>query len=387
MVGASGIVGTLPAVASDREKVRQAVLRYGPSVDAIARRYVNPVTGRRLSGAALLAKLLQGESRAWTDPERARNAVSPAGARRWGQFVPGTRADVIRRFGIDPWRSIDEAVHATALHLRGKVNGNVGLEGYNPGDPNYPGYILGQRVGHVGASRRAGRTMAGAPVAAVASPGGDVGGVSSIPSGAISVPTMPAPAPVGGTALKAPSFAAGPTLPKGYQLPVSGGGPLPPQPQQLPEPTQQAPLPTTSPQVAAAGGVPIYQGQTGRTAKLARIVSRAAAIDAERLPYRWGGGHGPTPGKPGEPLDCSGAVSRLLGVKPRVSGQFETFGQPGRGKNLTIYASGSHVLVEINGHFWGTSATNPGGGPGWIPRSKISASYLRGFKARHLPGL
>jgi hypothetical protein len=87
------------------------------------------------------------------------------------------------------------------------------------------------------------------------------------------------------------------------------------------------------------------------------------------------------------PLDCSGAVSRLFGVSPRVSGQFESFGQAGRGKNVTIYANGHHVLVEIAGRFWGTSGTNPGGGAGWIPRNAISPNYLKDFTVRHPVGM
>lgn len=117
------------------------------------------------------------------------------------------------------------------------------------------------------------------------------------------------------------------------------------------------------------------------------VVSRAGQIDKERLPYKWGGGHGTTPATKGVPVDCSGAVSRLLNVSPRVSGQFEKYGKPGKGKALTIYANGKHVLMEINGHFWGTSGTNPGGGAGWIPRSAISDSYLKGFVARHPKGM
>jgi hypothetical protein len=40
--------------------------------------------------------------------------------------------------------------------------------------------------------------------------------------------------------------------------------------------------------------------------------------------------------------------------------------------------------MEINGHFWGTSGANPGGGAGWIPRSRMDAGYLSGFKVRHV---
>jgi hypothetical protein len=119
------------------------------------------------------------------------------------------------------------------------------------------------------------------------------------------------------------------------------------------------------------------------------IFERAAARNNRHLPYQWGGGHGPTPAKPGVPVDCSGAVSSALGVSPRVAAQFKTYGQAGRGKRVTIYAAkdGHHVLMEVDGHFWGTSATNPGGGAGWIPRAVISSQYLKGFVARHPVGM
>ena len=120
----------------------------------------------------------------------------------------------------------------------------------------------------------------------------------------------------------------------------------------------------------------------------ARAMQRADTIDKKRLPYLWGGGHGgkvnPSTAKP---LDCSGAVSAVLGINPRVAAQFKTFGSPGRargGRGVTIYAKDSHVLMEIDGRFWGTSRANPGGGAGWIPRNQISSDYLKGFTVRHL---
>ncbi len=118
-----------------------------------------------------------------------------------------------------------------------------------------------------------------------------------------------------------------------------------------------------------------------------KYASRADAIDAKRLPYQWGGGHGAKVDPyNAQPLDCSGAVSAVLGIDPRVSGDLASWGKPGRGKRVTIYANGHHTLLEIDGHFFGTSASNPGGGAGWIPREKIGAQYLKGFVARHPPG-
>ena len=120
------------------------------------------------------------------------------------------------------------------------------------------------------------------------------------------------------------------------------------------------------------------------SAFVASVTQEANLINNAQVPYQWGGGHGGRQprGSKVTPLDCSGAVSRVLGIDPRVSGQFESWGKPGRGR-VTVYANKTHVLMEINGHFFGTSASNPGGGAGWIPRRLISKEYLRGFTARH----
>lgn len=117
-----------------------------------------------------------------------------------------------------------------------------------------------------------------------------------------------------------------------------------------------------------------------------KAMSRANAIDKKKLPYKWGGGHG---GKvnayKATPLDCSGAVSAVLGINPRVSGQFRSWGKAGDGgkKGITIYANDEHVLMKIDGRFFGTSKSNPGGGAGWIPQAQVSDEYLKGFTARH----
>jgi len=141
--------------------------------------------------------------------------------------------------------------------------------------------------------------------------------------------------------------------------------------------TERFPGSTSGSGSAASGG----DGSLAQTA-----AARAAAIDQQRLPYRWGGGHGgQTKITDPVPLDCSGAVSKVLGINPRVSGEFGKWGRPGDGGNrgVTVYSNGHHVLMKINGHFFGTSATNPGGGAGWIPQGAISKDYLRGFTARH----
>lgn len=115
----------------------RAARKYGGLVDQLAHsRY-------HISGTALLAKLVQGESGG--RPDRTSNA----GAQGYTQFMPGSRRVAIDKYGVDPLAGPDQAVHAAALHLLGKINGSTGLEGYNPGSPTYKDFILGQKVGDV----------------------------------------------------------------------------------------------------------------------------------------------------------------------------------------------------------------------------------------------
>jgi hypothetical protein len=74
-----------------------------------------------------------------------------------------------------------------------------------------------------------------------------------------------------------------------------------------------------------------------------------------------------------------------------------SWGEPGPGRWLTIYVKPygpeAHTFIEFasglappDHRYWGTSDTNPGGGPGWIPQSAFSPGYLAGFQQRHPPG-
>jgi hypothetical protein len=240
-------------------------------------------------------------------------------------------------------------------------------------------------LGHAGSGRTA--TAAAAPA------GWDTSG-SSVDLASVLAAAQPRPA-AQSAGVQSPSFSAHPALPGRYQQPVSGG---------VAQPSSGVADALQS--IVGAGGTDLAGGSTAGPAtgqavqqaspkSTARaLVSEAAAraneINAKHLPYLWGGGHGGrVNAKTTGPLDCSGAVSAVLGIDPRVSSQFEHFGSAGRapgGKGITIYANKTHVLMEINGHFFGTSHANPGGGAGWIPRSQISGSYLQNFTARHLAG-
>lgn len=114
-----------------------------------------------------------------------------------------------------------------------------------------------------------------------------------------------------------------------------------------------------------------------------------AAIDAANQitdqPYRWGGGHS---GWRSRGYDCSGAVSYalagagLIGA-PATSGQLMSWGSPGQGKWLTIYANPGHVYAVIAGLRFDTVGLASGEGPRWHPAD----AYPDGYVARHLPGL
>lgn len=196
--------------------------RWGRLVEGIAARYRNPVTGKPLSGEALLLKLAKGESGYDS------GATSKAGAHGRTQFMPGTRDAVLKLTGgkVDPWGSVDDAYHAAALHLTGKLGNAKGLEGYNPGDPSYTGYILGQRIGNVGTRRGpsgGGVSEVGDQAQGPADPGqASTAGVEAL-LGALSQSRQPRPT----AGVAAPSFAAQAPIAAGFQVPRSSGGPAP----------------------------------------------------------------------------------------------------------------------------------------------------------------
>jgi cell wall-associated NlpC family hydrolase len=134
-----------------------------------------------------------------------------------------------------------------------------------------------------------------------------------------------------------------------------------------------------------------------------RMVAEAARIDVLHLPYVWGGSHGQSPTPANGPFDCSSAVSHLLQVGGFRNPTMDTaalvrWGDPGPGREVTIhvkpFGAEAHTFIEFmpgvtppGERYWGTSNSHPGGGPGWIPQSAFTASYLAGFTLRHPPGL
>ncbi len=110
----------------------------------------------------------------------------------------------------------------------------------------------------------------------------------------------------------------------------------------------------------------------------------AAANSIATTPYVWGGGHGSWYSYG---YDCSGAVSfALYGAglldTPLTSGALESYGEPGPGRWITIYASATHTYAVIAGLRWDTVGDAQGTGPRW----HAEPPYPEGFVVRHPPG-
>ena len=122
---------------------------------------------------------------------------------------------------------------------------------------------------------------------------------------------------------------------------------------------------------------------TGEPADVATGMSEmiAAADSIATLPYIWGGGHGSfvSPG-----YDCSGSVSYVLHAAgllsaPETSGMFESYGAPGPGKYITIYATDGHVWMTLDGQRFDTVALSEDG-TRWGP---YADGEFSGYVERH----
>ena len=156
---------------------------------------------------------------------------------------------------------------------------------------------------------------------------------------------------------------------------------------------------------AALEGVPVT---TGGRAQLLSDGLAAAPADAPLAvreiiaagnqivgkPYEYGAGHGLPLSEIAPSYDCSSSVEHLLyggGLLPvdydAPSGTLESFGQPGPGQWITLYASADHVFMYVAGLRWDThNAAGPDDGStgiGWHPLIRSDA----GFVARHPAGL
>jgi len=169
--------------------------------------------------------------------------------------------------------------------------------------------------------------------------------------------------------------------------------------------TETGPVPFTPGQTAkvlangnaaAPSGIPGHAGQVVKA-----IIAAGNEIDSKPYLEKH---YGPLSEK-WPTYDCSGSTSYVLykagihSVNAQVSGELESWGEPGPGKYLTIYANSKHVFVSVAGIAFNTAwylppelihPNPPASGPRWQPGSTVEAqlSYdTEGFVARHWPGM
>jgi hypothetical protein len=110
----------------------------------------------------------------------------------------------------------------------------------------------------------------------------------------------------------------------------------------------------------------------------------AAADEIATRPYVYGGGHGSFIS---DGYDCSGSVSYALHgggllAAPEDSTGLESYGEPGPGRYITIYANAEHAWMTIDGRRFDTVALAEDGSR-WGGPSDDGG----GFVERHPDGL
>jgi cell wall-associated NlpC family hydrolase len=111
----------------------------------------------------------------------------------------------------------------------------------------------------------------------------------------------------------------------------------------------------------------------------------AAGNQIAHLPYRFGGGHGTFFDTA---YDCSGSVSFVFAAAGLLnttvtSGQLMSWGLPGRGKWITVFAAAGHTFMYVAGLRFDTVALAQSGSR-WSNRPATEGG---GFVARHPLGL
>jgi cell wall-associated NlpC family hydrolase len=114
-----------------------------------------------------------------------------------------------------------------------------------------------------------------------------------------------------------------------------------------------------------------------------RVIAGANAIT--NFPYVFGGGHGSFVDNA---YDCSGSVSYALAAggllsAPQTSGELESWGAPGPGRYITVYAAAGHTYMYVDGVLYDTAGRS---GP-YASRWQVSPTDNSGYVVRHWPGL
>jgi cell wall-associated NlpC family hydrolase len=132
--------------------------------------------------------------------------------------------------------------------------------------------------------------------------------------------------------------------------------------------------------VGGNGTIPI---PTDVPEAIQRVIAGANAITD--FPYVFGGGHASFVDNA---YDCSGSVSYALAAggllsAPETSGTLESWGAPGPGRYITVYANAGHTYMYVDGVLYDTA----GRSGVYASRWQVSPTDNSGYVARHWPGL
>jgi cell wall-associated NlpC family hydrolase len=114
-----------------------------------------------------------------------------------------------------------------------------------------------------------------------------------------------------------------------------------------------------------------------------RVIAGANAI--ADFPYVFGGGHASFVDNA---YDCSGSVSYALAAgglisAPETSGELESWGAPGPGRYITVYANAGHTYMYVDGVLFDTA----GRSGVYASRWQVAPTDNSGYVVRHPPGL
>jgi peptidoglycan hydrolase-like protein with peptidoglycan-binding domain len=151
-------------------------------------------------------------------------------------------------------------------------------------------------------------------------------------------------------------------------------------------PTLNPPHSALSQTSSPGGNVIDAADTTSSTGESSSVIARviAAGDEIATRPYVYGGGHGSFESAG---YDCSGSVSYALhggGLlsAPEDSSEFESYGEAGPGKYITIYANAEHAFMVIDGKRFDTIAQQETG-----TRWASSVGDTSGYVVRHPDGL
>ena len=114
-----------------------------------------------------------------------------------------------------------------------------------------------------------------------------------------------------------------------------------------------------------------------------KVIAGANAI--ADFPYVFGGGHASFVDNA---YDCSGSVSYALAAggllsAPETSGTLESWGAPGAGRYITVYANAGHTYMYVDGMLYDTA----GRSGVYASRWQVQPTDNSGYVVRHWPGL